>query len=223
MVQKMLDTPGIKEAVESYTTTFLEPAAGDGNFLVAILEHKLAAVKKEFVNKTLLEYESHALLALSSLYGIELLEDNAQMCTMNLATAFQKEYMAVAQLFKEEPKDDVIKSANYIISKNIANGDFLKRRTSTNEPIIFTDWQVSSVTKLGELVVSPIDYTLDEIYEDVEHDKGTINDFPKFKGEYDLFADFDFGEEEESSIINYGYADMLISQIYKEVIDYYDN
>lgn len=37
MVQKMLDTPGVKEACENVSATFLEPAAGDGNFLLAIL------------------------------------------------------------------------------------------------------------------------------------------------------------------------------------------
>lgn len=41
MVQKMLDVEGIKQACENIDATFLEPAAGDGNFLVAILERKL--------------------------------------------------------------------------------------------------------------------------------------------------------------------------------------
>ena len=44
MVQKMLDTPGIKETCENISATFLEPSAGDGNFLQAILERKLSAV-----------------------------------------------------------------------------------------------------------------------------------------------------------------------------------
>ena len=48
MVQKMLDTPGIKEACENVSATFLEPSAGDGNFLQAILERKLASVIKQY-------------------------------------------------------------------------------------------------------------------------------------------------------------------------------
>ena len=48
MVQKMLDTPGIKEATEDIYKTFLEPSAGDGNFLEAILERKLSAVTKNY-------------------------------------------------------------------------------------------------------------------------------------------------------------------------------
>ncbi|MCZ0716819.1 N-6 DNA methylase [Aerococcus kribbianus] len=223
MVQKMLDIPEIKNATESYTKTFLEPAAGDGNFLVAILERKLASVKKEFLNKTLIEYESHALYALSTLYGIELLEDNAQMCAMNLATTFQKEYLEVVQLFHGEANDDVIKSANYIISKNIVNGNFLTRKDRIGDPITFTEWEVCEVTPLGELVVSQTDYTLDEIYDNADHQKGTMNDYPKFYEEYDLFADYDFGEEIDVSFDKYGYAEVVISKVYKEEIEYYDN
>lgn len=48
MVQKMLDTPGVKEACENVSATFLEPAAGDGNFLLAILERKLQAVIDQY-------------------------------------------------------------------------------------------------------------------------------------------------------------------------------
>ena len=51
MVQKMLDTPGIREKTEDIYATFLEPSAGDGNFLEAILERKLSAVTKNYHNK----------------------------------------------------------------------------------------------------------------------------------------------------------------------------
>ena len=77
MVEKMLGVDGIKEACENLLTTFLEPAAGDGNFLKAILKHKLEMVTRKYAT-TLLRYENYSLLALSTIYGIELLEDNAQ-------------------------------------------------------------------------------------------------------------------------------------------------
>ncbi len=48
MVKKMLDVEGIKQACENIDATFLEPAAGDGNFLVAILERKLKSVTDHF-------------------------------------------------------------------------------------------------------------------------------------------------------------------------------
>src|SRR5690625_6585611 len=84
----MLDIPEIKAACENLTATFLEPAAGEGAFLVAILERKLNMVAKKY-NDDLTQYENYSLLALTTLYGIELLEDNAQICAMNM---FQKYY-----------------------------------------------------------------------------------------------------------------------------------
>ena len=55
MVQKMLDTPGIREKTEDIYATFLEPSAGDGNFLEAILERKLSAVTRELRTRKNLE------------------------------------------------------------------------------------------------------------------------------------------------------------------------
>lgn len=68
MVQKMLDTPGVKEACENIYATFLEPAAGDGNFLEAILARKLTAVKEQYHQRN---WKTKSLFALSSIYGIE--------------------------------------------------------------------------------------------------------------------------------------------------------
>lgn len=76
MVQKMLDTPGVKEACENVSATFLEPAAGDGNFLLAILERKLQAVIDQYDERN---WKTKSLIALSSIYGIEFLEDNLEV------------------------------------------------------------------------------------------------------------------------------------------------
>ena len=68
MVKKMLDVEGIKQACENIEATFLEPAAGDGNFLVAILERKLKSVTDHFSSG---HWKTKSLFALSSIYGIE--------------------------------------------------------------------------------------------------------------------------------------------------------
>src|SRR5690625_6052403 len=91
IVNQMLDTPEIKKACESLTTTFLEPAAGEGAFLVAILERKLNMVSKKYSNN-LVQYENYSLLALTTLYGIELLEDNTQTCVMNMYQHYYDSY-----------------------------------------------------------------------------------------------------------------------------------
>src|SRR3954470_3628277 len=75
MVDRMLDLlhEDLETGPDFVDKTFLEPAAGHGNFLVAILHRKLRAVEKNYLP----EYWPEAsLFALASIYGIELLEDN---------------------------------------------------------------------------------------------------------------------------------------------------
>lgn len=53
------------------TKTFLDPAAGDGNFLVRVLQRKI-------------DNGSTPTQALSTTYGVELMEDNVQRCRRRL-------------------------------------------------------------------------------------------------------------------------------------------
>lgn len=79
-VNAMLDL--VKHETERIDSRFLEPACGDGNFLAEILRRKLQ-VCRNFVEQgknTQLEYEKNAVLAVSIIYGIELLTDNAMAC-----------------------------------------------------------------------------------------------------------------------------------------------
>ena len=72
-VAAMLDL--VKQETERIESRFLEPACGDGNFLTEILERKLRVVAARYV-KSQLDYERNAVLAVSSIYGIDILEDN---------------------------------------------------------------------------------------------------------------------------------------------------
>src|SRR5438552_8383088 len=77
MVEAMLDL--VKGETERIDSRFLEPACGSGNFLVRILQRKLAAVELKF-GRSDFEKRHYALLALMCTYGIELLEDNISEC-----------------------------------------------------------------------------------------------------------------------------------------------
>ena len=68
-VNAMLDL--VKQETERIDSRFLEPACGTGNFLVEVLRRKLAVVDKNY-KKSQLDYERYAVLAVSSLYGIDL-------------------------------------------------------------------------------------------------------------------------------------------------------
>lgn len=83
-VNAMLDL--VAQETERIESRFLEPACGDGNFLIEILRRKLAVCRKRVEAKqyTQLQYERNAVLAVSSIYGIELLRDNAEACRKRL-------------------------------------------------------------------------------------------------------------------------------------------
>lgn len=135
-VNAMLDL--VKPETERIDSTFLEPACGTGNFLVEILDRKLHVVTSRYA-KSQLEWERYAVLAVSSIYGIELLADNVQACRGRLFDLFDQAYTAQ---FKGNTKDACRASVRFILSKNILHGDALtlKRVDEPNAPIVFTEW-----------------------------------------------------------------------------------
>lgn len=121
---------------------FLEPACGDGNFLAEILTRKLAAVKKKY-KKSVIDYEKNALLAVSSIYGVDILADNVAACRERLFKIWRKEYKSVV---KTAYSEDTEKSIRFILSKNIVCGNALTlmcvddEGKDTDTPIIFSEW-----------------------------------------------------------------------------------
>lgn len=194
IVDKMLDVPDIKIACKNLTATFLEPSAGEGAFLVAILERKLNMVKKEY-NKDLIYFENYSLLALSTLYGIELLEDNAQTCVMNMFQLYYDIYREQARNYQDKPKKKVLDSAKEIISSNIEQGNFLTRKNSNGNPLVLSEWKPINLRKnTKHIKIQRTEYTLDEIYEDVKKDAGvTIHGNLQ---KYEQMDIFDILEEE---------------------------
>src|SRR6267154_5181368 len=85
LVENMLDL--VKGETERIDSRFLEPACGSGNFLIPVLQRKLAAVEVKY-GKSDFERRHYALLALMCVYGIELLTDNIAECRANLLVIF---------------------------------------------------------------------------------------------------------------------------------------
>ncbi len=133
MVEAMLDL--VKGETERIDSRFLEPACGNGNFLVPILRRKLAAVELKY-GKSDFERRQYALLALMCIYGIELLPDNIADCRANLLEIFA-EYLQV------ERSDDFYRAAVCVLSLNLIHGDARTMRTWDNLPITFAEWAIS--------------------------------------------------------------------------------
>jgi hypothetical protein len=130
MVEAMLDL--VKGEAERIDSRFLEPACGSGNFLVRILQRKLAAVELKF-GKSDFEKRHYSLLALMCTYGIELLTDNIIECRANLLEI-------LADYLNLEESDSLYQAAFYVLSRNLVHGDALSMRTSDGQPITFAEW-----------------------------------------------------------------------------------
>jgi len=135
-VNAMLDL--VKSETERIDSRFLEPACGTGNFLAAILERKLRVVETRY-GKSQLEFERYAILAVSSVYGIDILDDNVQQCRQRLFGIFDLNYL---RLFKGKSHDDCRESIRYILERNIIHGDALSLKTvgDNPKPIVFSEW-----------------------------------------------------------------------------------
>ena len=170
-VNAMLDL--VKPETERLDSRFLEPACGDGNFLIEILRRKLAICETRVKAKqyTQLQYEHDAIWAISSIYGIELLADNAAACRERLLNYFTEQYQS---LFKSKCKDNCIEAARYILSKNIIHGDALtyKRVDKPNEWIHISEWSF-----IGSDKVNRRDYEFSYLVGEYESD-GLFSDLP---------------------------------------------
>jgi hypothetical protein len=142
-VNAMLDL--VKHEAERIDSKFLEPACGTGNFLVEILRRKLQVVADRY-SKSQLEYERHAVIAVGSIYGIDLLPDNIQACQERLLDIFFNSYYS---LYKDKVKPGCESSVKFILSRNILHGDALTLQTLATEnipskPIVFSEWALAN-------------------------------------------------------------------------------
>ena len=134
---------------------FLEPACGEGNFLAEILSRKLQQVKQQYGDKPE-DYALNSIIALCSLYGIDILSDNVRICREKLFWIWHSEYISVCS----ECPDDLRSTAEYILSVNIVCGDALElkfaddNQHTTDKDILFPEWIFSGSS------VSRRDYSL---------------------------------------------------------------
>lgn len=151
-VNAMLDL--VKPETERIDSRFLEPACGEGAFLIEILRRKLEVVKSRY-GKSPYDYERYAVLAVTSIYGVDILQDNVEICRQRLYELWDKAYTANAKAQANEQCREVVR---FILRKNILCGDALTMRQSDGKPIIFAEWSL-----VTENQIKRRDYTLDEL------------------------------------------------------------
>ena len=159
----------VKDETERIDSRFLEPACGDGNFLAEILTRKLAVVRKKY-GKSPLDYEKNAVLAASSIYGVDILQDNVDACRKRMFEIWNKEYSAVC---KKERSDQTRDAVRFILSRNIVCGNALTLKcvdengNDTDEPIVFSEWSFITGSSMQRC-----DYTFEELLADNATDNG---------------------------------------------------
>ena len=142
-VNAMLDL--VKHETERIDSRFLEPACGNGNFLAEVLKRKLAVVESRY-NKIQLDWERNVVIAVSSIYGVDILEDNAIECRERLFDIFSKFYI---KKFGTNCKLELIKSIKFILDKNILWGNALDfTNPITKKPIVFSEWSMINETSI---------------------------------------------------------------------------
>lgn len=173
-VNAMLDL--VKDETENIESTFLEPACGDGNFLIEVLRRKLKVVKERY-GKNEEQYEKFAIVAITSIYGVELLQDNVNACIERLFNFWNEEYTTNCKSIQS----DVCREAcRYILTKNILCGDALTMLKNDGTPIIFAEWKLVKGSLLkrrdyelskileAEQMVDTEEYNLFNFDEDIE-------------------------------------------------------
>ena len=162
----------VNDETQRIDSRFLEPACGDGNFLAEILDRKLAVVKKKY-RRSVMDFEKNSLLAVSSLYGVDIMMDNVIVCRERLFKIWDKQYKAVC---KKECSEDMRESIRFILSKNIVCGNALtlhevdENGNDTEDPILFSEWGFVTGPQL-----SRSEYTFDEILKQNENPKQDTN------------------------------------------------
>lgn len=137
MVDRMLDLvcEELETGPDFVDKTFLEPSAGDGNFLVAILRRKLHAIQSRYPAQ---EWPRESLFALASIYGIELLADNHQGAKAVMLDEFLGFHQAHG--FARGASTNLHRAAAYLIDTNIVRGNTLTGQTPKGQDIQFSWW-----------------------------------------------------------------------------------
>jgi len=155
IVNDMLDL--VKNETERIDSRFLEPACGNGNFLAPILERKLVKVKEKY-SSIQIEFERSAIIAVGSVYGVEILQDNIEACIERLFNIVDEIY---SKLYKDKCKEDFRHSIRFVLRRNILLGDATTlRRPDNNEFIIFSQW-----SPVNGSMIKRVDYKFAELAE----------------------------------------------------------
>ncbi len=77
------------------------------------------------------------MLAATSIYGVDILQDNVDACRQRMFNIWDKEYQEVC---KNEANEECREAVRFIFERNILCGDALSLKANDGKPIIFSEW-----------------------------------------------------------------------------------
>ena len=172
-VNAMLDL--VKPETERIDSRFLEPACGEGAFLAEILRRKLAVALRESriprrKSISLPDYEKKAVIAACSIYGVDILQDNVEICRARMFNIWNEAYTRVCG---KAANDETRRAVRVIFKRNIVCGNALSMRCvdangqDTDRPIIFSEWSFITGANLQRK-----DYRFDRLLENARDPAG---------------------------------------------------
>lgn len=158
--------------------TVLEPACGDGQFLIRILYRKLEQVKKLPVE----ERELAVVRAVCSIYAVDIQQDNVEESRERMYALFMgdevltfdnkehtladgklsKTFPISIKVFDNEPSEKLRKAVDFILKANIvlgnslidnANSAYTENTPPEARPVFFNDWHFN-----GDKIKSTFEY-----------------------------------------------------------------
>jgi hypothetical protein len=146
-VNAMLDLIG--DSSYSIDFRYLEPSCGNGNFIVAILERKMISVCEKY--KKLQDFEFYSLMALGSIYGVDIASDNIKEARQRMKNVIVDRFSDIQN--SRQPTDGFYKSVDYILKHNIIKGDML----NGEQKIKFTEFTSPKIYKFQQRTFRLVD------------------------------------------------------------------
>jgi hypothetical protein len=143
-VNAMLDL--VKDVSYDPKSRFLEPACGNGNFLVEILSRKLKRVREGVTKRSSqADFEFSTLIALSSIYGIDISDENTEEAKARLKALIVGHYSSGRNTWR--PREGFYSSVDHILDTNIILGDSLNGA----EKIVFVEYSAPARHRFAQV------------------------------------------------------------------------
>lgn len=154
-VKAMLDLIPFKRPDDIISYRFLEPACGNGNFLVEILARKLERINAKYQGRSLRDYEFSVVKAVSSIYGIDICPDNIAEARNRLLVQIKSNYDLHNGSYLYS--DGFLGVVQFILEKNLVVGDSINRPG----PIEFTEFRFKG-KKMSQRVFRYVDMIVEK-------------------------------------------------------------